>query len=188
MTTKENKTLDQKIQEWKEKYGGVYEFPVDDKVCYLRIPTMADYKRVFNAMDDEGEVGFGEEMLRALWLEGDEDIRKDDDYFIPARKKLTKFLKYPDAEITELADRKFNIKIQDAVTCVRVITREDIKTAERKNPSSKPFVTQEKLYELIKVGEHSAEFDNKEDAEIRMPLYKAIEELQNRKVAQLKKL
>ena len=148
---------------------------------------MKDFKRGFSALQDDSEVAFGEEMLSTLWLGGDEELRKDDDYFLSARKEVAKLLKYDDAEIIP-ADRNHIIKIGDEQVAVRVITREDLKISEKKNPSQKPFVTQEALFDLIKVGEVPAAFEDRDNPEIRFPLYKAIQDLQSRKVSQLKKL
>ena len=54
------------LKEWKEKHGGFYELPVEDKVCYLRIPTMLDFRIGFDALSEEGEVAFAEAMSRPL--------------------------------------------------------------------------------------------------------------------------
>lgn len=184
---KEIQTLEQKIQEWKEKHGGVFELPVDDKTCYLRVPGMPDYQRAFTAMQDNGNSAFGEVMLEVLWLEGDKEIRTDNDYFSPAKKEVMKFLRYDDPIITDLPNRQKEIRIGDAVTVIRIITKEDVSMAERKNPSDKPFVTQNALYDLVKVSWDPV-FDDKKNAAVRFPLFQAMEKIQNEKVAQLKKL
>ncbi len=179
MTTKQ-------LNEWKEKYGEVYELPVEDKTAYLRMPTMVDFKRAFTAMQKDGEITFGEEMLNALFIGGDQEIKTNDDYFLPARKELTEFFNFEDAEIISEGNNSI-IVIGDAKCTVRIITRNDIKLAEKKNPSGKPFVTQERLFEMICVEKDEA-FNNKDTAAIRFPLYQAIEKLQNKKIATLKKL
>ncbi|MDV6170234.1 hypothetical protein R1T16_17490 [Flavobacterium sp. DG1-102-2] len=178
---------EKQIKDWKAQYGDVWEFPVDDKKAYLRDPKMTDFKRAFTAMQNEGDIAFGEEMLTSLWIGGDTDIKTNDEYFLPARKSLIKFFNYDDAETTTLEGRQTEIKIGEARCVVRVITREDLRIAEKKNPSNKPFVTQEKLFEMVCV-EKDAFFDDKNNAAIRFPLYQAMERLQNQKVAILKKL
>lgn len=180
------KNLENQIKEWKEKYGGVWKLPVDDKVAYLRQPEMTDFKRAFTAMNKGGDIAFGEEMLNALMIGGDNEVKTDLEYFTPARKRLIDFFEYDDAQVTTV-EGKTQITIGDHKCIVRIITREDLKTAERKNPAGKPFVTQEKLFDAICVEKDEA-FSNKNNPEIRMPLYKAIEELQNKKVAWLEKL
>lgn len=180
---------DKQIAEWKEKHGGVFLLEVDDKVAYLKEPTMTDYKRAFTALQDESEIAFGEAMLGSLWIEGDAEIKSNDDYFLTARKELAKLLKYDDAETEDLANRETLIKIGEESVKVRVITREDLKMSEKRNPSQKPFVTQEVLFDLIKIkGSETAGFEDKNKADIRFPLYGAIEKLQNKKTVQLKKL
>jgi hypothetical protein len=187
-TLKMEQKVDQvQIDKWKADFGGVYQFPVGDKTAYLRAPKMLDFKRAFKAMLSDGDIAFGEEMLRALWLDGDKEILDNDEYFIPARKQLKDFFNYGDAEITKLPQGKSKITIGEHSCIVRFITRDDLQRAERQNPSNKTFVTQEKLFERICEKKDEA-FKDKNDASIRFPLYQAIEELQNTKVAMLKKL
>lgn len=187
MGAKELKTLDQKIQEWKELHGGVYALPVEDKICYLREPNIDDYKRAFIAMQNDGDTAFGETMINSLWLEGDTEIKSDNDYFTPAKKEITKMLNYEEAEITALENRQHEIKVGSAKTVIRVITKDDLKAAEKRNPSGKPFVTQSALYDLVKISADEA-FNDTKNASFRFPLYQAIEKVQNKKIAQLKKL
>jgi hypothetical protein len=177
------------IAEWKLKYGGVFAFEVDDKICFLKEPKMKDFKYAFSALQDESEIAFGEAMLGSLWIDGDAEIKNNDDYFLTARKELSKLLKFDDAETQDLENRETLIKIGEESVKVRVITRDDLKMAEKRNPAQKPFVTQEILFDLIKIKDSASPgFEDKDKAEIRFPLYGAIEKLQNKKVAQLKKL
>lgn len=189
MSIKNNETqkdITAQIAEWKKQYGGVYELPVDDKIAYLREPKMKDFKRAFSAMQDDGNLAFGEVMINILFIGGDECIKTDDDYFLPARKEVKKFFDYEEAEI--ITENEIStIKINDAVCKIRKITRTDIKLAEKKNQADKPFVTQEKLFEMVCL-EKNEFFNNREDASVRFPLYQAMEKLQNKKVASMGKL
>ncbi|HAO08206.1 MAG TPA: hypothetical protein DCQ50_14750 [Chryseobacterium sp.] len=182
-----NLTIEEKIEKWKESYGGVSVLPVEDKKCYLREPNMRDYTRAFTVMQDQGDSAFGDEMLQSLWLEGDKEILTDNDYFAPAKKEIMKMLRYDDPIINELPDRQKEIIIGGSRAVIRVITKEDVSIAERKNPSNKPFVTQSALFDLVKV-EADPAFDDKQNPAIRFPLYQALEKAQNTKIAQLKKL
>lgn len=179
------KVTEKQLKEWEEKHE-VYELPIDDKICYLREPDMNDYKRAFAAMQKNGEIGFGEEMLLALWLGGDLEIRNDDAYFLPARKELLDFFNYTDPEIKDMGDGKSQIIIGEHTCIVRTITRTDIKIAEKKNPGNKAFVTQENLFNVI-CESKSEGFEDRRNAAVRFPLFQAIEKLQNKKVAILKK-
>lgn len=182
-----SKVTEKQINEWKEKFGDVYELPIEDKVAYLRGPKMVDYKRAFSAMQKNGDVAFGEEMLSCLVIGGDLEVKTNDEYFLPAKKVLTEFFNYDDAEVSSLDGNKSQIKIGDSKCIVRIITRDDIKLAEKSNPSNKPFVTQEKLFDRVCI-EMDETFKDKNEAAIRFPLYQAIEQLQNKKIAILKKL
>ncbi|WP_345206091.1 hypothetical protein [Chryseobacterium ginsengisoli] len=179
-------TQDQ-INEWKEKFGGVWELPIEDKTGYLKDPNMNDFKRAVTAMQKETEIAFGEEMLSALWIGGDTEIKTNDDYFLPAKKTLLDFFKYPDAVTNDLENRQTEILIGDERCVVRVITREDLRMCEKKNPQSKPFLSQEYLFDMV-VTEKTEGFNNKNNPEIRFPLYQELEKLQNKKIGQLKKL
>ena len=174
------------IQEWKEKYGSVYALPVEDKTAYLREPKMKDFKRAFTAMQNSGDLAFGEEMINILFIGGDEEIKTDDNYFFPARKEVKEFFNFDEAEITKEKNNSI-ITIGEAVCKVRIITRDDLKIAEKENPSGKPFVTQEKLFDRICLEKDEA-FNDRDNANIRFPLYQAIEKLQSQKVAIIKKL
>lgn len=180
--------IDEKqINEWKEKHGSVYELPVEDKVAYLREPKMKDFKRAFTAMQNNGDLAFGEEMINLLFIGGDEEIKTNDDYFLPARKEIKEFFNFDEAEIVKEGKNNSIITIGEFSCKVRIITRNDLKLAEKKNPSGKPFVTQEKLFEAVCVEQDEA-FKDRDNAAIRFPLYQAIEKLQNQKVAIIKKL
>jgi hypothetical protein len=181
-----SKDLKEQIAQWKQEYGQIYELPVEDKTIYLREPNMVDFKRAFTAMQKNGEISFGEEMLNCLMIGGDQEVKTNDDYFLPAKKVLMDFFNYDDAEI-ETKGNKSVITIGEAKCIVRVITRDDIKLAEKKNPAGKPFVTQEKLFEMVCL-EKDKSFADKNNATVRFPLYQAIETLQNKKIAILKKL
>ena len=111
----------EQIQEWKEKFGGVYELPIEDKSAFLKEPKMQDFKRAFTAMQKGGDIAFGEEMINALWIEGDEEIRKDDEYFLPARKELVDFFNYPDASIKQVKNGH-EITIEEKTCVVRAVS------------------------------------------------------------------
>ncbi|WP_286803349.1 MULTISPECIES: hypothetical protein [Sphingobacterium] len=180
------KATDKQIQEWKSKHGGVYMIPVDDKVIYLREPNITDWKRAFTAMQKNGEIGFTEEMVSALWLDGDAEVKTDDRYFVPLVKEMPTFFNYDDAIVIKEGSN-YLITIGEATCKIRIITRDDLKIAERKNPSGKPFVTQENLFDMVVIEKDDA-FADRNNAELRFPLYKAIEDLQKQKIASIKKL
>jgi hypothetical protein len=175
------------ITEWKEIHGEVYELPIDDKKCFLKSPSMADWKRAFSAMQNGGDIAFSEAMLAACWLGGDNEIKTDDAYFLPASKEIKGLFNYDDAELSKVEDNNTQITISGCSAVVRPITRMDIRNAERKNASAKPLVTQELLFDMICISKDAA-FEDRNNVNIRFPLYQAIEGLKTQKDAALKKL
>ena len=180
------KNYDEQIKVWKEQYGTIYALPIEDKTAYLREPKMKDFKRAFTVMQNNGDLAFGEEMINVLFIGGDEEIKSNDDYFLPARKEIKEFFNFEEAEITKEKNNSI-ITIAGAVCKVRIITRDDWKIAEKENTSGKPFVTQEKLFDRICLEKDEA-FNDRDNASLRFPLYQAIEKLQSQKVAIIKKL
>lgn len=175
-------------KQWAEKYGKVVDFTVGDKTIVLRPPNMVDLKRGFSIMREEGEIEYAEDMMKNLYLGGDRAIIEDDNYFIPGRTKIMKLLEYPDPEIESLENGSYKVTVGTEVCEIRKPNRNDLKQSDRKNKSNKPFVDKEHLFDLIVDKETMTDgFKDKNKAEIRMPLYKAIEELQNDKIASLKK-
>lgn len=180
------KITEKQKKEWIDNHGGYYEFPVGDKTAFLRTPKMQDYKRAFGAMIDDGEIGYAEELLRALWLAGDVEIQNNDDYFFPAMRSIKKLFKYEDAELKTLENGNTQITIGEHKCEVKKINRFLVKTAENKNPNNRAFVTQEKLFNLIVISQDDV-FKDRENASIRFPLYQAMEQMQNNKTARLVK-
>lgn len=180
------KNYDEQINEWKEKYGTIYALPIEDKTAFLREPKMKDFKRAFTVMQNDGDLAFGEQMINLLFIGGDEEIKTNDEYFFPARKEIKEFFNFEEAEFTKEKNNTI-ITIGEARCKVRIITRDDLKIAEKENPSGKPFVTQEKLFDRVCIEKDEA-FKDRDNASLRFPLYQAIEKLQNQKIAIIKKL
>lgn len=181
-----SKVTKKQIEEWKEKHGDVYELPVGDKVAYVKAPNMADQKRAVGALLRGSEIDYAENMLDAIFLGGDEEIKKDDDYFFPAKKAIQKLFDYDEPEV-EVKGDQHHITIDGFKCVINKPTRRDIKEAENQNRSNKPFVTQEKLFEKVCVEKDKA-YNNRNNASIRMPLYRYLEELKDNKVVSIKKL
>jgi hypothetical protein len=184
--TNKMKNYDEQIKVWKEQYGTIYALPIEDKTAFLREPKMKDFKRAFTVMQNDGDLAFGEQMINLLFIGGDEEIKTNDEYFFPARKEIKEFFNFEEAEFTKEKNNTI-ITIGEARCKVRIITRDDLKIAEKENPSGKPFVTQEKLFDRVCIEKDEA-FKDRDNASLRFPLYQAIEKLQNQKIAIIKKL
>jgi len=167
----------EQIQEWKEKYGDLFELPIEDKILYLRAPKMIDFKAAMSALIKGGEVSYAEILLQLLTIGGDTEIIKNDEFFHVLKHEMQTLMNFDDPEIEILSNGQRRFIINEKEVIVRKPTREDLRKADQQNPSNKPFVTQEKLFELIKVKCDDI-FLDKDNAEIRFQLYKGIELIQ----------
>jgi hypothetical protein len=91
----------QQIEEWKAKYGSVFSIEVDGKVCYLKKPT----RKALSAAAIIGKsdpLKYNETLLLNCWLEGDEEIKTDDDLFLSVSGKLSEIIEIKEAELKKL--------------------------------------------------------------------------------------
>lgn len=88
-TVKAAKDYADKIAELKKKHNidTVFVLEVEDLVAFLKKPSRADVAMA-RALGEGDYIKIQELLLDAIWLEGDEAIRKDDDYFLNALKVL----------------------------------------------------------------------------------------------------
>jgi hypothetical protein len=70
----------EQIAEWKEKYGKVFKYEVDGKICYLRPVDRTTYS-VAASKISTSPAKFNEIIIDKIWLAGDEELRKDDEYY-----------------------------------------------------------------------------------------------------------
>jgi hypothetical protein len=79
----EKKAHEAKIAELKKKHSvsEVFTLKVDDAVAYIKKPGRADVAMA-RGLGEGDYVKTNELLLDAVWLEGDEIIRTDDDYFL----------------------------------------------------------------------------------------------------------
>lgn len=68
------------IAAWKEKYGKVYSYTVEDKICYLRSVDRTTYSLAASKVS-VSPAKFNETVIEKIWLGGCEDIRKEDRYY-----------------------------------------------------------------------------------------------------------
>lgn len=93
--------MEAKIKDWKKKYGEIFEITVEDKKAYLRKP---DRKILAFAMTkiQTDPLGFAEVLLNNCWLDGDEELKTNDDYFLAISSQLDKLVEVKTAEIKKL--------------------------------------------------------------------------------------
>ncbi|MCC8186541.1 MAG: hypothetical protein LIP08_03240 [Bacteroides sp.] len=101
MAKKEDKTMEQKISEWKEKYGEVFQVEVDGHVAYLRKPT----RKALGAAAVVGKsdpMKYNEILLTNCWLEGDEEIKTEDSLFLGVSAQLAELIEIKEATLKKL--------------------------------------------------------------------------------------
>lgn len=99
--TTTTKTLEQKIAEWKRKHGDVFQVEVGGRTCYLHKPD----RRTLSAAAVVGgndPMKYNEIILKSCWIEGDEEIKSDDELFLGVAGKLTEIIKIAEASVKKL--------------------------------------------------------------------------------------
>ena len=101
METKVEKTIEQKITEWKAKHGDVFQVEVDGRVAYLKRPD----RKVLGAAAVTGKsdpMKYNEVILNNCWLEGDEEIRTNDPMFLGVSAQLAEIIEIKEATLKKL--------------------------------------------------------------------------------------
>lgn len=88
----------EKIQEWKKKYGKVFGIIVDGHIGYLKKPDrkVLGYASVAGKTDP---IKFNETILSNCFIGGSEAIKTDDDLFFAAGVKLAEIIQVKEAEL-----------------------------------------------------------------------------------------
>ena len=89
----------QKIEEWKKQHGEVFLIETQGRQCILRKPTRKDLSYVSVVKDP---IKMQEAILNQLWLDGDAEIKTDDDLFFAVSSQLDEVLRVKEAEIKKL--------------------------------------------------------------------------------------
>lgn len=91
---------EKKIAELKSKHPeGLFQITVEGKSCILRKPNRRDLSYVSVVKDP---IKMTETLVNQLWVEGDEEMRTDDDLFMAMSNKMNEILKVKEAEVKKL--------------------------------------------------------------------------------------
>ncbi len=92
---------EEQIKAWKQKYDGVFELKVEDKVCYVKSPDRKtlSYATVAGQKDP---LKFNEVLLENCWLDGDEEIKTNDSLFMSVSGQLAEIIELKEATIKKL--------------------------------------------------------------------------------------
>lgn len=70
----------EQIAEWKEKFGKVFKYEVDGKVCYLRTVDRNTYSLAASKVATS-PAKFNEIVIQNIWLGGDDELKNSDSYY-----------------------------------------------------------------------------------------------------------
>lgn len=101
METKAEITIEQKIEEWKKKYGDVYQVEVDGHTAYLKKPS----RKALGAaavIGKQDPMKYNEVLLNNCWIEGDETIKTDDALFLGVSAQLAEIIEIKEATLKKL--------------------------------------------------------------------------------------
>lgn len=70
----------EQIAKWKEEHGKVFKYEVDGKVAYLRSVDRNTYALAASKVATS-PAKFNEIVIQNIWLGGDEDLKKEDEYY-----------------------------------------------------------------------------------------------------------
>jgi hypothetical protein len=90
----------EQIQQWKNKYGEVYSFTSDNKICYLRKPDRKVLAYVSSIQNNP--IKSSEAMVNNCWLGGCDDFKTDDSLFFGLTQKMGALIQIKEVELAKL--------------------------------------------------------------------------------------
>lgn len=93
----------EQIAKWKQKFGDIFVYEADDLACYLRRPD----RKVIELATAESSGGqqafrFTEVVLANCWLDGNEELRSQDKYFMGLSGKIGEMVEIRAGELKKL--------------------------------------------------------------------------------------
>lgn len=92
---------EEQIKSWKERYGEVYRISVKDKSAYFHKPSRQTLGYAQMA-GRENPIKVMEAMMSGCWIDGDPEIKTDDELFLSVGQKLDKLIEIEEAELEKL--------------------------------------------------------------------------------------
>ena len=89
----------EQIAEWKAPHGEFFHIEIEDRICYLKKPTRQTLS--FASQVGSDPMKFNEVILKNCWIDGDEDIMTNDNYFLAASSKLDQVIEFKKAELVK---------------------------------------------------------------------------------------
>lgn len=95
------KLTKEQVEALKKKHGEIFEIEVEDKVCYLKKPS----RKVLSLAATAGQhdpMKYNEVILANCWVEGDEEIKTEDAYFLGISGVLSDLIEVKKATLKKL--------------------------------------------------------------------------------------
>jgi hypothetical protein len=91
------------IDKLKEKYGKVFHISTEggERNCLIRKPTFVDIQRA-TASEKKKAGTFNQSILENCWLEGDSEIKTNDDYLFQVLAEMENVIQIREATTKEL--------------------------------------------------------------------------------------
>ena len=96
---------EEQLKRWKDKYGddGVFELTVEDKKAVLHKPSRKDLSfATAGSSHGTDAIKFTEILIRQCWIDGDNEIQEDDNYFLGAMPVVQAISEAKQAELKKL--------------------------------------------------------------------------------------
>ncbi len=96
-----SKIAKEKIEEWKRKYGEVFEVKIEGLVGYIRKPDRATLSAAA-ALGQADGVKYSEIMVTNCWLGGDDKMKEDDECFFALATRVAELFKVKESTLKKL--------------------------------------------------------------------------------------
>jgi len=181
------KATQKQIDEWKQKYGNIFLVQTETGLtAYLSDPMskLVIIKALMAALE-KGTFEFVETYLANCWIDGDEEIKKDDKIKAGLWDQVKDIIDIPDHSV-EFSNDKAVITVEGKSITLKIATRQEIKYADDRNKAGKPLDSQIYLLEKIANAEELASW--KHDTRLYVGLLTAIDKVKARVHVSIKKL
>lgn len=99
-TQKQGQATTEQVDAWKAKYGVVFAYTADDKICYLRKPDRMTLNYASRLQNDP--LKSNELLIKNCWLGGWDGFKTEDEYFFGLNNKLKEIIQVKQGELAKL--------------------------------------------------------------------------------------
>jgi hypothetical protein len=98
----EEKVSQSQIDEWKKKFGTIYELESEGHFGYVRSPGRNELSYATTASKGNDPMQFNEAILNSCWLGGDEILKTSERHFLGVCSVLEQIIESTKATIKKL--------------------------------------------------------------------------------------